>query len=256
MISPSLFLACFLTLAANPALVHSLPLPPPTRAAAASFPQQHFAAPAPTPTLRIVDEDANHDTILTSWDLSDNGINPDTLFADSILPGGAEASLSAVLASTQVAKIDHVRRVLKHREQGKRMKRSLSSKEERKAEKKKRNGRKEKRFAPRRAAQQAAASRFAPGLGACGTTATSNSPIVAVSHLLYDTFPGATANPNLNPICGQTILATYGGTSVEVTVQDRCEGCAMWDLDFSPSVFEQLANLDVGRLEEVQWTFL
>ncbi|GAA5928388.1 hypothetical protein JCM1841_003546, partial [Sporobolomyces salmonicolor] len=97
---------------------------------------------------------------------------------------------------------------------------------------------------------------FAPGLGACGTTATSNSSIVAVSHLLYDTFPGATANPNLNPICGQKILATYAGTSVEVTVQDRCEGCAMWDLDFSPSMFEQLADLDVGRLQGVQWTFL
>ncbi|GAA5922826.1 hypothetical protein JCM1841_003752, partial [Sporobolomyces salmonicolor] len=158
MIPPSLFLACFVTLAANPALVHSIPLPPPTRAAAASHPQQHFAAPAPTSTLRIVDEDASHDTIPASWVHSNNVITPDTLFADSILPGGVEASLNAVLASMQVAEIEHVRRGLKHKGQGKRMKRSVTKKEKRKADKKKRNVRKEKRFSPRRAEQQQAAS--------------------------------------------------------------------------------------------------
>jgi hypothetical protein len=93
---------------------------------------------------------------------------------------------------------------------------------------------------------------FAPGLGACGTVATDDSPIVAVSHLLYDNYPGATINPNNNPICGQKIRATYAGKSVDVTVQDRCTGCAMWDLDFSPKLFGELADLDLGRLKNVE----
>lgn len=96
---------------------------------------------------------------------------------------------------------------------------------------------------------------FAPGLGACGTVATDDSPIVAVSKLLYDTYPGATVNPNLNPICGQRIRATYQGKSVEVQVQDRCEGCAKWDLDFSPTLFGQLADLGIGRLKGVEVSF-
>ncbi|GAA6064201.1 hypothetical protein JCM10212_004204 [Sporobolomyces blumeae] len=97
---------------------------------------------------------------------------------------------------------------------------------------------------------------FAPGLGACGTVATDDSAIVAVSHLLYDNYPGATLNPNLNPICGQKIRATYQGNSVEVTVQDRCVGCAIDDLDFSPAMFGELADLAIGRLKGVEWTFI
>lgn len=44
---------------------------------------------------------------------------------------------------------------------------------------------------------------------------------VAVSHLIYDTFPGATANPNNNPVCGRKIAATWSGNTVTVTVQDE-----------------------------------
>jgi hypothetical protein len=36
-------------------------------------------------------------------------------------------------------------------------------------------------------------------MGACGIVSNDNSMIAAASHLLFDSFPGATANPNLNP---------------------------------------------------------
>jgi rare lipoprotein A (peptidoglycan hydrolase) len=42
---------------------------------------------------------------------------------------------------------------------------------------------------------------------------------------------------------------TDGGKTVTVAIQDRCPGCAERDLDLSPSAFQQLAHLDVGRME-------
>jgi hypothetical protein len=40
---------------------------------------------------------------------------------------------------------------------------------------------------------------YGTGLGACGIVSTDTSMIAAASHLLFDSFPGATANPNENP---------------------------------------------------------
>ncbi|KAJ7155636.1 plant expansin [Mycena filopes] len=98
---------------------------------------------------------------------------------------------------------------------------------------------------------------FEPGLGACGIQNTAQDAIVAVGHGVFDTFPGATPNPNLNPICGKQIQATFGGKSIIVTVEDRCAGCAgAADLDFSPSAFAQLADPSVGRIHGVEWVFL
>ncbi|KAK0231491.1 plant expansin [Armillaria fumosa] len=95
---------------------------------------------------------------------------------------------------------------------------------------------------------------YYPGLGSCGITNTASDMIVAVSHLLYDSYPGATANPNLNPICGKKLVATYGGKSVTVTVRDKCMGCAgKYDLDFTPTAFSKLASTNVGRLTGVDW---
>nr|AGT80108.1 riboflavin aldehyde-forming protein [Hemileia vastatrix] len=92
---------------------------------------------------------------------------------------------------------------------------------------------------------------YGTGLGSCGITNHDSDMIVAVSHLLYDSFPGATDNPNHNPVCGKRIVAEYGGKSVTVTVTDRCGGCKLEDLDFSPEAFSQLADQSVGRLQNV-----
>ncbi|OSD03599.1 hypothetical protein PYCCODRAFT_1451679 [Trametes coccinea BRFM310] len=97
---------------------------------------------------------------------------------------------------------------------------------------------------------------YSTGLGSCGITNQDSDHIVAVSHLLYDSYPGYTgANPNNNPVCGRKITATYQGKSVEVTVTDRCTGCAETDLDFSPSAFSELADFAVGRLHGMTWVW-
>ncbi|KDQ18238.1 hypothetical protein BOTBODRAFT_185591 [Botryobasidium botryosum FD-172 SS1] len=100
------------------------------------------------------------------------------------------------------------------------------------------------------------ATYFYPGLGACGKYNGNGDLITAVSKLLYDTYPGHTANPNNNPVCGRRIKANYGGRSVTVTVVDRCEACAFNDLDLSPTAFENLAALSVGRLSGVTWDWV
>jgi hypothetical protein len=102
--------------------------------------------------------------------------------------------------------------------------------------------------------QTGQATYYGTGLGSCGITSTDSDYIVAVSHLLYDVFPGYNgANPNDNPVCGQKIKANYQGNSVTATVVDRCTGCKMTDLDFSPSAFSQLADQSLGRLSGMTW---
>lgn len=76
-------------------------------------------------------------------------------------------------------------------------------------------------------------------------------PIVAVGEELFDNWPGYNGlNPNHNPICGKHIQITYAGKSVIVEVTDRCPGCSERSLDLSPSAFEQLAPLGIGRLAD------
>jgi expansin (peptidoglycan-binding protein) len=95
------------------------------------------------------------------------------------------------------------------------------------------------------------------GLTACGKSFSNSDYIVAVSQLLFDTFPGAGANPNLNPICGKRIRASMpGGGSVEVTVQDRCTGCSLTSLDFTPDAFNHLGDQSQGRLHGMTWEWI
>jgi hypothetical protein len=95
------------------------------------------------------------------------------------------------------------------------------------------------------------------GLGACGITNNDNDPIIAVSQLLFDTYPGYDGgNPNKNPICGKKIRASRDGKSITVSVVDRCVGCAMTDLDFSPTAFDALTNGNrgLGRVG-IEWVW-
>jgi hypothetical protein len=97
---------------------------------------------------------------------------------------------------------------------------------------------------------------YATGLGACGITNNDGQFIAAASHLLFDNFPGYTGgNPNANPMCGRQVTAHYQGKSVTVTLTDRCEGCAVGDLDFSPAAFNQLADPSAGRISGMTWTW-
>ncbi|CAE6485256.1 unnamed protein product [Rhizoctonia solani] len=103
---------------------------------------------------------------------------------------------------------------------------------------------------------------FSIGLGACGWTNTDTEWVAAISHELYDNWPGyAGGNPNNNPVCTTphtadvTSLYKDGGKTIRVGIVDRCEGCALWDLDLSPSAFQQFAPLATGRLYGATWHF-
>jgi len=97
---------------------------------------------------------------------------------------------------------------------------------------------------------------YGTGLGACGITNKDTDYIAAVSMLLFDGFEGYTGgNPNNNPVCGKKIKANYQGKSVTITVTDRCVGCKMYDLDFAPKAFDQLADEALGRLSGMTWSW-
>ncbi|TFK77026.1 hypothetical protein BDN72DRAFT_866830 [Pluteus cervinus] len=95
------------------------------------------------------------------------------------------------------------------------------------------------------------------GLGACGVTNSGTDRIAAVSKLLFDTYPGYTGgNPNTNPVCGRMISASYNGKSTTIMVTDRCEACAITDLDFSPTAFSDLADFSIGRIHGMTWNWI
>jgi len=97
---------------------------------------------------------------------------------------------------------------------------------------------------------------YETGLGACGITNVDTDLIAAVADTTFDSFPGATANPNANPICNKKVTASFQGKSVTVSITDRCTGCGASDLDFSPSAFSVLAPESVGRIEGMTWAFI
>lgn len=62
-------------------------------------------------------------------------------------------------------------------------------------------------------------------------------------------------NPNTNPKCGSQIgiRDPASGQTVQATVVDTCQGCAMYDIDVSESLFASLAGgLSAGRVT-VDW---
>lgn len=94
---------------------------------------------------------------------------------------------------------------------------------------------------------------YDPEMGACGKVNSADEMIVAISHELYDKNT-PNGNPNKNTLCGKKIKASYEGKSVEVSVVDRCVGCARDDLDLSPAAFEKIADKDLGRINLTwQW---
>ncbi|KAF9255162.1 plant expansin [Marasmius fiardii PR-910] len=97
---------------------------------------------------------------------------------------------------------------------------------------------------------------YTPGLGSCGITSGPNELVAAAPAGIFDTFPGAGANPNLNPICKKKARVTANGKSVDVTIVDRCPGCVGGSIDLSPAAFTKLAPESVGRIKGATWTFI
>ncbi|BFZ57431.1 hypothetical protein PYCC9005_004483 [Savitreella phatthalungensis] len=92
------------------------------------------------------------------------------------------------------------------------------------------------------------------GLTACGQTYLDSDAVAAISYKLFD--QNGTPNPNNNPHCGAKIRVFRGGKHVDVTVVDRCAGCeGAYDVDLSPSAFDQIASEIEGRVP-VTWSYL
>ncbi|KAI5241811.1 hypothetical protein E4T47_06241 [Aureobasidium subglaciale] len=101
---------------------------------------------------------------------------------------------------------------------------------------------------------------YGTGLGSCGITSSDSDSIVAVSHYVFDA-ASRSSNPNQNPLCGLKIRASRYDEqvgerrSVDLTVVDRCVGCAATDIDVSPAAFDKLAARASGRVD-VTWAWL
>ncbi|ORX49470.1 hypothetical protein DM01DRAFT_1338141 [Hesseltinella vesiculosa] len=88
------------------------------------------------------------------------------------------------------------------------------------------------------------ATYYNTGLGSCGETNNDNELVVALS-----------AADMSKSYCGKSIKVTSGSKSVTATVVDTCPGCASGSIDLSPAAFKKLANLAVGVISPVSWTF-
>ncbi|KAI0186907.1 riboflavin-aldehyde forming enzyme [Xylaria flabelliformis] len=85
---------------------------------------------------------------------------------------------------------------------------------------------------------------FNPGLGACGETDNDGSPVVALNSASY-------AN---GAHCGKYITIQGNGHQTAAKVADLCPGCGSGGIDVSPAIFDDIADLDVGRIQ-VNWFF-
>ncbi|KAF5337595.1 hypothetical protein D9758_014936 [Tetrapyrgos nigripes] len=105
---------------------------------------------------------------------------------------------------------------------------------------------------------------YQTGKGACGGTNSPSEHVAAVAFTFFDAYAARDGpdsegvnNPNKNPICGKKIRVRYKGKSTTVTVVDRCAGCnGTYDLDFSTSAFDDLADQSVGRIYGMKWRFV
>ncbi|KAK3939226.1 RlpA-like double-psi beta-barrel-protein domain-containing protein-containing protein [Diplogelasinospora grovesii] len=88
---------------------------------------------------------------------------------------------------------------------------------------------------------------YETGLGACGWWSADSDYIVALDWELFDPHT-PNGNPNNNDLCGRKMRVFANGKSVDVTLVDRCAGCARGDVDLSPAAFQALAPLAVGRM--------
>ncbi|KAF2145233.1 uncharacterized protein K452DRAFT_284630 [Aplosporella prunicola CBS 121167] len=105
---------------------------------------------------------------------------------------------------------------------------------------------------------------YGPGLGACGIDSSDKDLIVSISQQVFDAAganAGVGGNPNANPLCNRKIRARryheglHANRSVDLTVVDRCVGCAATDIDVSPGAFDELAPRESGRVAVV-WAWL
>ncbi|KAF9811742.1 hypothetical protein IEO21_06465 [Rhodonia placenta] len=96
---------------------------------------------------------------------------------------------------------------------------------------------------------------FVPGTGACGFTNTSDQYVASVSADVFNNFPGATSDPNNNPICQHNLNVTYNDTSVSAQIVDYYTSSPDNNVGFSPAAFEEFGQ-PLGELDNVTWAIV
>ncbi|KAJ7215064.1 hypothetical protein GGX14DRAFT_443711 [Mycena pura] len=106
-----------------------------------------------------------------------------------------------------------------------------------------------------------------PGIGACGWTNTSMQAVGSVSNTTFNHFPGATKNPNKNPICNQWLRVTVpskavhgvqpaGNMTIEVQIVDffkESPKAHANDVGIPVRMFSELANVKAGIIPNTTW---
>ncbi|KAK0625797.1 RlpA-like double-psi beta-barrel-protein domain-containing protein-containing protein, partial [Immersiella caudata] len=92
------------------------------------------------------------------------------------------------------------------------------------------------------------------GLGACGTSHSSNEYTVALGYQVFDPHTPDGNGIHNTPFC-KTVRASYNDKSINVTVTDRCPSCSGNDTDLSTAAFESLAPLASGVVSGT-WEFV
>ncbi|KAG4219979.1 hypothetical protein PC116_g31542 [Phytophthora cactorum] len=86
---------------------------------------------------------------------------------------------------------------------------------------------------------------YTPGLGSCGETNSETDAVVALSPSQFTTDPQA---------CGKKIQIHLGNATTMATVADKCPACSPGSIDVSPTVFQALAPLTIGRAQ-IEWDY-
>ncbi|KAH8103499.1 hypothetical protein BXZ70DRAFT_734699 [Cristinia sonorae] len=95
---------------------------------------------------------------------------------------------------------------------------------------------------------------FVPGLGACGFTNTSTQIVASVSAHTFSTFPGATPNPNNNPICTHSLKITHNNVTVTAPIVDFFTATGVdSNVGLSAAGFVKFAPLSDGIVPGVVW---
>ncbi|KAJ7150752.1 hypothetical protein C8R46DRAFT_1358245 [Mycena filopes] len=101
---------------------------------------------------------------------------------------------------------------------------------------------------------------FTPGLGACGYTNTTADHVGTVSNTTFKGYPGATANPNKNPICGRTMVITApNNISINVTVVDffkQDDNAGAMDVGVTKGDFSKMEPVSDGVIPGAKWEIM
>ncbi|KAF9476855.1 hypothetical protein BDN70DRAFT_811551 [Pholiota conissans] len=97
---------------------------------------------------------------------------------------------------------------------------------------------------------------FVPSLGACGYTNTSQQIVASVSNVVFNNYPGATANPNKNPICHHKIFIQSGSKNLTASIVDFFQSKDTNNVGLSDAGFSQFADLSDGIVPNVAWSIV